>query len=128
MTDRPSLTDLERGTPFTERHIGPRPDELATMLAAIGAESLDELADAAVPASIRDSDPVPSTLPPAGTETEVLDALRALAARNTVTVPMIGQGYHGTVTPPAIRRHVLENPAWYTAYTPYQPEISQGRL
>jgi glycine dehydrogenase len=69
VTDRPSLTDLERGTPFTERHIGPRPDELATMLAAIGAESLDELADAAVPASIRDSDPVPSTLPPAGTET-----------------------------------------------------------
>ena len=128
MTDRPSLTDLERGTPFTERHIGLRPDELATMLAAIGAESLDALADAAVPASIRDSDPVPSTLPPAGTETEVLDALRALAARNTVTVPMIGQGYHGTVTPPAIRRHVLENPAWYTAYTPYQPEISQGRL
>jgi glycine dehydrogenase len=128
VTDRPSLTDLERGVPFTERHIGPRPGELATMLAAIGADSLDELADAAVPASIRDAEPVPSTLPPAGTETEVLDALRALAARNTVTVPMIGQGYHGTVTPPAIRRHVLENPAWYTAYTPYQPEISQGRL
>src|SRR6185436_12325863 len=128
MTDRQSLTDLERGVPFTERHIGPRPDELATMLTAIGAASLDELADAAVPASIRDSEPVPSTLPPAGTETEVLDALRALAARNTVTVPMIGQGYHGTVTPPVVRRHVLENPAWYTAYTPYQPEISQGRL
>ena len=65
MTDRPSLIDLERGVPFTERHIGPRPSELATMLAAIGAGSLDELADAAVPASIRDSGPVPSTLPPA---------------------------------------------------------------
>ena len=128
VTDRPSLTDLERGVPFAERHIGPRADELATMLAAIGAASLDELADTAVPAAIRDTEPVPSTLPPAGSETEVLAALRALAARNTVTVPMIGLGYHGTVTPPVIRRHVLENPAWYTAYTPYQPEISQGRL
>ncbi len=128
MTDRPSLTDLERGVPFADRHIGPRADELATMLAAIGAASLDELADAAVPAAIRDTGDVPSTLPPAGSETEVLAALRTLAARNTVTVPMIGLGYHGTITPPVVRRHVLENPAWYTAYTPYQPEISQGRL
>jgi glycine dehydrogenase len=123
-----SLAALERGVPFAERHIGPRPGELATMLAAIGAGSLDELAAAAVPASIRDTEPVPSTLPPAATETEVLAELRGLAAQNTVTVPMIGLGYHATITPPVVRRHVLENPAWYTAYTPYQPEISQGRL
>ncbi len=123
-----SLAALEHGVPFAERHIGPRPGELATMLEAIGAGSLDELAAAAVPASIRDTEPVASTLPPAATETEVLAELRGLAADNTVTVPMIGLGYHGTITPPVVRRHVLENPAWYTAYTPYQPEISQGRL
>ncbi|HEY0811840.1 MAG TPA: aminomethyl-transferring glycine dehydrogenase [Pseudonocardia sp.] len=122
------MADLERGVPFSARHIGPRPDELATMLAAIGATSLSELADTVVPAAIRDAGPVPSTLPPAGTETEVLAELRTLSARNTVTVPMIGLGYHATITPPVVRRHVLENAAWYTAYTPYQPEISQGRL
>jgi glycine dehydrogenase len=129
VTDRrPTLSDLERGTPFADRHIGPRSAELDTMLAAIGATTLDELGAAAVPDTIRDHDPVPSTLPAPASETEVLAELRALAARNTVTVPMIGLGYAGTVTPPVIRRNVLENPAWYTAYTPYQPEISQGRL
>jgi glycine dehydrogenase len=122
------LADLERGTPFVDRHIGPRPRELDAMLAAIGVASLDELAARALPDSIRDTAPVPTTLPPAATESEVLAELRALAARNTVTVPMIGLGYAGTVTPAVIRRNVLENPAWYTAYTPYQPEISQGRL
>jgi glycine dehydrogenase len=127
-TDRIPLAELEAGTPFVDRHIGPRPGELDTMLAAIGAGSLDELAAAALPASIRDGSDVRSSLPPAASETEVLAELRALAARNTVTVPMIGLGYSGTVTPPVIRRHVIENPAWYTAYTPYQPEISQGRL
>ena len=125
---RITLTDLERGTPFAERHIGPRPGELDTMLAAIGSTSLDGLADAAVPDSIHDGHDVVSTLPPPASETEVLAELRALAARNTVTVPMIGLGYAGTVTPAVIRRNVIENPAWYTAYTPYQPEISQGRL
>jgi glycine dehydrogenase len=127
-TDRPSLAELERGVPFADRHIGPRPSDLDAMLGAIGVSSLDELADRAVPDAIHDGTDVPSTLPPAASETEVLAELRALAARNTVTVPMIGLGYSGTVTPPVIRRHVLENPAWYTAYTPYQPEISQGRL
>jgi glycine dehydrogenase len=132
-TDRTTLAELELGVPFADRHIGPRPAELHAMLAAIGVTSLDELADRAVPDTIHDraqgaGTAVPSTLPPAASETEVLAELRALAARNTVTVPMIGLGYSGTVTPPVIRRHVLENPAWYTAYTPYQPEISQGRL
>ncbi|MDN5748704.1 MAG: glycine dehydrogenase (aminomethyl-transferring), partial [Pseudonocardia sp.] len=130
--DRLSLAELERGVPFADRHIGPggagKQHELDTMLSAVGVSSLDELAARAVPDSIRDAGPVPSTLPAAASETEVLAELRALAARNTVTVPMIGLGYSGTVTPTVIRRNVLENPAWYTAYTPYQPEISQGRL
>ncbi|MGD9528145.1 MAG: aminomethyl-transferring glycine dehydrogenase, partial [Pseudonocardia sp.] len=127
MSNRPTLADLERGTPFADRHVGPRPAELDTMLATIGVASFEELADRALPPGIRDRSFTPD-LPPAGTESEVLAELRALAARNTVTVPMIGLGYSGTVTPPAIRRHVLENPAWYTAYTPYQAEVSQGRL
>ncbi|MGI5130290.1 aminomethyl-transferring glycine dehydrogenase [Pseudonocardia sp. CA-107938] len=126
--NRPSLHDLERGVPFVDRHVGPRPAELDRMLAVIGADSLDAVAATAVPDSIQDREPVASTLPPAATEAEALAELRALAARNTVTVPMIGLGYSGTITPPVILRNVLENPAWYTAYTPYQPEISQGRL
>jgi glycine dehydrogenase len=126
-TSRPALRDLEHGTPFVDRHVGPRADELATMLATVGVASLDELADRALPAAIRDGDRA-GALPAPATETEALAALRDLAARNTVTVPMIGLGYSGTVTPSVIRRNVLENPAWYTAYTPYQPEISQGRL
>ncbi|SDE50987.1 aminomethyl-transferring glycine dehydrogenase [Pseudonocardia oroxyli] len=127
MSDRPTLAELV-DPPFADRHVGPRPAELARMLDAIGVGSLDELADRALPPSIRDGADVPTTIPAAASETEMLAELRALAARNTVTVPMIGLGYSGTVTPPVIRRHVLENPAWYTAYTPYQPEISQGRL
>ncbi len=96
------------------------------MLAATGHASLDELTQAALPPGI--GDPRPLSLPPALSEAEALDELRRLAGRNTVTRSMIGLGYYGTHTPAVIRRNVLENPAWYTAYTPYQPEISQGRL
>ncbi|UNX56397.1 glycine dehydrogenase [Georgenia sp. TF02-10] len=97
------------------------------MLAAVGAESLPALLDAALPASIRE-DTVPAGLPEPADEATVLARLRALAGHNTVRTSMIGQGYYDTHTPPVIQRNVLENPAWYTAYTPYQPEISQGRL
>ncbi len=131
MTDRPirhSLAALERGLPFTRRHIGPDDTALDRMAEVIGVGSLEELADRAVPPAIRADGSAAATLPEAATEPEALAELRALAARNTVTVPMIGLGYHGTVTPAVIRRNVLENPSWYTAYTPYQPEISQGRL
>ena len=123
----PSLASLEQGIPFAERHIGPGPDELRRILDVIGVASLDELAERAVPASLRES-AQPLELPPPASEAQALAELRELAARNRVTAAMIGLGYHDTVTPPVIRRNVLENPAWYTAYTPYQPEISQGRL
>jgi glycine dehydrogenase len=111
---------------FADRHVGPRGDEIARMLAAVGLPDLEALAKAVVPGAIRQQEaPV---LPPAASEQEVLAELRGLADRNTVAVPMIGLGYYGTHTPGVIRRNVLENPGWYTAYTPYQPEISQGRL
>ena len=111
---------------FESRHIGPSPAEQKRMLAATGHASLDELTQAALPPGI--GDPRPLSLPPALSEAEALAELRRLAGRNTVTRSMIGLGYYGTHTPAVIRRNVLENPAWYTAYTPYQPEISQGRL
>ncbi|WP_086844841.1 aminomethyl-transferring glycine dehydrogenase [Amycolatopsis kentuckyensis] len=123
----PSLASLEQGIPFADRHIGPGPDELRHILDVIGVASLDELAERAVPGSLHES-AQPLELPPAASEAQALAELRALAGRNRLTASMIGLGYHGTVTPPVIRRNVLENPAWYTAYTPYQPEISQGRL
>ncbi|WP_225850590.1 aminomethyl-transferring glycine dehydrogenase [Streptomyces sp. HPF1205] len=127
MTDRRiPLTELEAGVPFAHRHIGPDAEAQAKMLAHVGYGSLDELTDAAVPASIRGAEAL--DLPAARTEAEVLAELRALADRNQVLAPMIGLGYYGTFTPPVILRNVMENPAWYTAYTPYQPEISQGRL
>ncbi len=113
-------------TRFADRHIGPRPDQIAAMLAAIGQPSLAGLIEAAMPPAIR-AETAPA-LPAAASEPEVLAELRALAAQNTVAVPMIGLGYYGTHTPGVILRNVLESPAWYTAYTPYQPEISQGRL
>jgi glycine dehydrogenase len=127
MADRRTpLAELEAGTPFAQRHIGPDAEAQAKMLAQVGYASLDELTRAAVPGSIRSAEAL--GLPAARTEAEVLAELRALADRNQVLAPMIGLGYYGTFTPPVILRNVMENPAWYTAYTPYQPEISQGRL
>jgi glycine dehydrogenase len=110
---------------FVRRHIGPSPDDLAHMLAVIGVDSLEALIDETMPATIRDGRP-PSR--PARTEAEATAALRDLARRNRPLTSLIGMGYVDTITPPVIQRNVLENPAWYTAYTPYQPEISQGRL
>ncbi|MDT5037948.1 MAG: glycine dehydrogenase, partial [Micromonosporaceae bacterium] len=111
---------------FDRRHIGVSADEQRRMLETVGYGSVDELMDAAIPEVIRWHGTL--DLPPAATEVEALAELRALAARNATMVSMIGLGYHATHTPPVIRRNVLESPAWYTAYTPYQPEISQGRL
>ena len=126
MVSRPALAQLDRAVPFVRRHIGPTVDEQAKMLAVVGYASLDELTDAAVPEVIRAVERL--TLPAAVGEDCAVAELRERAAENRVLTPMIGLGYHDTVTPPVIRRGVLENPAWYTAYTPYQPEISQGRL
>ncbi len=111
---------------FADRHIGPRAAETATMLDQLGLDSLDALVDAAVPGSIRQTAGL--DLPAARSEAEVLADLRRIAAKNQVKRQMIGQGFYPTVTPAVIRRNMLESPAWYTAYTPYQPEISQGRL
>ncbi|MBT2369197.1 aminomethyl-transferring glycine dehydrogenase [Streptomyces sp. ISL-10] len=124
--NRIPLSQLERGTPFERRHIGPDAAAQAKMLAQVGYGSLDELTAAAVPDVIKSAEAL--NLPDARTEADVLAELRSLADRNQVLAPMIGLGYYGTFTPPVILRNVMENPAWYTAYTPYQPEISQGRL
>jgi len=110
---------------FAQRHIGPSEDDQAQMLKAVGHASLDDLTSAALPPGLADRE---LSLPGPLTEEQALAELRRLAARNQVLASMIGLGYYGTVTPAVIRRNVLENPAWYTAYTPYQPEISQGRL
>ncbi|MEX0847600.1 MAG: aminomethyl-transferring glycine dehydrogenase [Ilumatobacteraceae bacterium] len=123
---RPSLDDLLDAAEFTRRHIGPTPDEQALMLAVVGAASIDDLLAQTVPGSILQHDGL--ALPGPRREDEVLAELREIASRNIVRTSLIGMGYHGTVTPPVIQRNVLESPAWYTAYTPYQPEISQGRL
>ena len=113
-------------SPFVARHIGPRDDDLAPMLEVVGVSSLDELTRVAMPGAIRASEAL--DIEAAASESDVVEELRALAARNTIRTSMIGLGYYGTITPAVIGRNVLENPAWYTAYTPYQPEISQGRL
>ncbi|WP_254067068.1 aminomethyl-transferring glycine dehydrogenase [Curtobacterium sp. VKM Ac-2861] len=115
-------------TSFADRHIGTTPADQQTMLDTVGRPSLDALVRAAIPESIHAAPVTESVIPAAVGETEALAELRAKAGRNTVRRAMIGLGYHGTHTPAVIQRNVLENPSWYTAYTPYQPEISQGRL
>jgi glycine dehydrogenase len=111
---------------FAGRHIGPSADDVDAMLSVIGHDSLESLVDAALPGAIRTEGPL--RVEPGASEGAVVEELRALARRNHVLTSMIGLGYYGTTTPAVIQRNVLENPAWYTAYTPYQPEISQGRL
>ncbi|MBL8261200.1 MAG: aminomethyl-transferring glycine dehydrogenase [Xanthomonadaceae bacterium] len=121
-----TLRDLEHHSAFLERHIGPNDAEIAHMLRVVGHDSLEGLTDAIVPASIKSAAPL--ALPEAITEVEALAKIRAIAEKNQVFRSFIGQGYYGTHTPNVILRNILENPAWYTAYTPYQAEISQGRM
>ncbi|HZA96892.1 MAG TPA: glycine dehydrogenase (aminomethyl-transferring), partial [Burkholderiaceae bacterium] len=121
-----TLSELEAHNDFHSRHIGPNDAEIAEMLAVVGASSLDALIDAIVPATIRLDRPL--DLPAAINEEEALAKIRSIAVRNEIYRSYIGQGYYGTHTPKVILRNVFENPAWYTAYTPYQAEISQGRL
>ncbi len=120
------LAELEDQGEFARRHIAPTEAEITAMLAAIGAESLEELTARTVPAAIRESDL--TALPPAVNEAAAIAELRALSEANAQVKSLIGLGYHGTHTPPVILRNILENPGWYTAYTPYQAEIAQGRL
>ncbi len=122
----PAAEELEPFESFLSRHVGTSSQDQTEMLEVLGYESLDALIDAAVPGSVRSLDDL--DLPPAASEHAVLAELRSLASSNETAEPMIGLGYSGTVTPGVIRRNILESPAWYTAYTPYQPEISQGRL
>ncbi len=121
-----SATDYEPYDFANRRHIGPSPKEMAEMLDLVGAASLDALIDDTVPKGIRQDDPLDFGAPMS--EQELLVHMRAVSKKNQVFTSLIGQGYHATITPPAIKRNIFENPAWYTAYTPYQPEISQGRL
>lgn len=120
------LSELDSRTEFISRHIGPTPEEQARMLQAVGADSMEALMADIVPAAIRSAEPL--ALPGPRSEVDVLAELAAIGAKNRVCRSYIGQGYFGTLVPAVILRNVLENPAWYTAYTPYQPEISQGRL
>ncbi len=125
MSDLSELAALEARDGFIARHIGPNEAEIAAMLAVVGATSLSDLVDRAVPAAIRAA---PEEVPPPVDEAGVLAELGELAGRNVRKTSLIGRGYYGTHTPPVIQRNVLENPGWYTAYTPYQAELAQGRL
>lgn len=122
----PSLRELEHHDAFVQRHIGPNDAEIAQMLSVIGHPTLESMTDAIVPAKIKS--PAPLALPEAITEEEALARIGQIAQKNQVFKSFIGQGYYGTHTPQVILRNILENPAWYTAYTPYQAEISQGRM
>src|SRR3954454_22840293 len=122
----PLKTTAEAATTFVRRHIGPSPRDIAAMLESVGAKSLSELMSQTLPSSIRQKAPL--DLGRALSETEALAHMGELARDNQVFASLIGQGYSGTILPAVIQRNIMENPAWYTAYTPYQPEISQGRL
>lgn len=124
--DTPKFSDLEFRSEFTNRHVGPRDADLSSMLKTVGAESLDQLIDQTIPKTIRMKGSL--DLPEGQTESSVLTRAWELASSNKVLKSFLGQGYHGTFTPPVILRNILENPGWYTSYTPYQAEISQGRL
>ena len=126
MIETRSLDSIEMRDDFATRHVGPTLQDTDAMLEVIGVPTIEDLLDRTVPVSIRNDQPL--ELDPALTEHEAVEALRAMAGRNRPLVSMIGMGYYGTVTPPVVLRNVLENPAWYTAYTPYQAEVSQGRL
>src|SRR3954466_6493634 len=122
----PLKTTTEAATDFVRRHIGPSPRDISAMLNSVGANSLTELMSQTLPSSIRQKAPL--DLGRAFSEIEALAHMRELASQNQVFTSLIGQGYSGTILPAVIQRNILESPAWYTAYTPYQPEISQGRL
>jgi len=127
--ERPTLADLEARDAFAHRHIGPSADEQTAMLGTLGYTSRAALIDAVIPPAIRRQDGMPlGEFTQPLTEEAALAKLRGIAGQNRVVKSLIGQGYYGTHTPGVILRNILENPAWYTAYTPYQPEISQGRL
>ncbi|MCU1488837.1 MAG: glycine dehydrogenase [Acidimicrobiaceae bacterium] len=126
LSELAELAEHDGAGAFSRRHLGPGPADRAAMLAELGYPSIDALVDAALPPAIRTS--AEPQLPPPASEAEVLAELAELAGENETWTTLVGMGYHGTFTPPVIQRNVLESPAWYTAYTPYQPEISQGRL
>lgn len=121
-----SLRSLESSDAFLGRHIGPNENDISSMLATVGAASLEDLTAQTVPAAIRFGEALP--LPEARDEADALALLKSIASKNTVAKSLIGQGYYDTLMPPVLQRNVLENPGWYTAYTPYQAEIAQGRL
>ena len=119
---------MEVRSNFVDRHIGPNDYQLQSMLLELGFQDLDSFIAAVVPANILIEDEIEKSLPIGISENEAIAEIRKIASSNKVFKSLIGNGYYGTVIPPVVLRNILENPAWYTAYTPYQPEISQGRL